>query len=124
MQIATTILFIKWSIIAIGGEGMRERIRKDLIHYQRVHENKWNQILHYFAFLFAFWGWIFLFIDIKITIFLAILHYLFSWIGHFYFEGNKPAAFKYPLIGFYAGFLWFFLKSIELATKRRVLPTY
>ncbi|WP_282940797.1 Mpo1-like protein [Paenibacillus sp. RC67] len=31
---------------------------------------------------------------------LAFLHYLLSWIGHFYFEGNKPASFRYPHIGF------------------------
>lgn len=101
---------------------MKEKIWSDLVHYQRAHSNKWNQVLHYFAFLFAFLAWIFLFFNFYVTIVLAVLHYLFSWIGHFYFEGNKPASFKRPWLGFYAGFTWFFMRSFELVTGRRVLP--
>jgi hypothetical protein len=101
---------------------MFNRIRNDLIYYQKAHQNKWNQLLHYFAFLFAFIAWVFLFFDIKTTIFLAILHYIFAWVGHFFFEKNKPASFRYPFVGFYAGFLWFFLRTFELLTGRKVLP--
>ena len=101
---------------------MLSRIQKDLVNYQKAHTNKNNQVLHYFAFLFAFLGWIFLFINIYITITLAILHYVFSWIGHFYYEKNKPASFKYPFLGFYAGFLWFFLLSFQLLFSKKVLP--
>ncbi|RXI96629.1 DUF962 domain-containing protein [Anaerobacillus alkaliphilus] len=101
---------------------MNERLRKNLIQYQSAHKNKWNQLLHYFAFMFAFIAWIFLFINLKVTICLALLHYAFSWVGHFYFEKNKPAAFKYPLLGFYAGFIWFFLLSFEFITRKKVLP--
>lgn len=101
---------------------MIDRIRKDLIQYQNAHKNKWNQLLHYFAFMFAFIAWIFLFINIIVTICLALLHYALSWIGHFYFEENKPASFKYPLLGFYAGFIWFFMRSFELITRKEILP--
>ncbi|WP_456278488.1 Mpo1-like protein [Bacillus sp. AK128] len=101
---------------------MRERLRRDLILYQKAHKNVWNQWLHYFAFLFAFIAWIFIFIDILVTIIFAFLHYVFSWIGHFYFERNKPASFKYPWLGFYAGFSWFFIRSFELITRKNVLP--
>lgn len=80
---------------------LKEKMIKDLRLYLNSHQNKVNQTLHYFAFLFAFIAWIFLFNNLWITLLLALLHYLFSWIGHFYFEGNKPASFKYPLIGFY-----------------------
>lgn len=31
---------------------------------------------------------------------IPIIGYSFSWIGHFFFEKNKPAAFKYPLLSF------------------------
>ena len=101
---------------------MWSRIQKDLVNYQKAHTNKTNQVLHYFAFLFAFLGWIFLFINIYVTIILAILHYVFSWIGHFYYEKNKPASFKYPFLGFYAGFLWFFLLTFQLLFFKKVLP--
>jgi hypothetical protein len=90
--------------------------------YQRAHLNRWNQVLHWFAFLFAFLGWVFLLINWRMTLLLALLHYTCAWTGHLYFEGNQPAGFKYPFIGFYAGFLWFFLRTAELLTHRRFLP--
>lgn len=101
---------------------MNDRLRNDLIQYQKAHRNEWNQLLHYFAFMFAFIAWIFLFINIIVTICFALLHYVFSWIGHFYFEKNKPASFKRPLLGFYAGFIWFFMRSYELITRKKILP--
>ncbi|WP_246939327.1 DUF962 domain-containing protein [Bacillus pinisoli] len=101
---------------------MNDRLRNDLVQYQKAHRNKWNQVLHYFAFLFAFIAWVFLFINIYVTIYCTLLHYVFSWIGHFYFERNKPASFKHPFLGFYAGFIWFFMKSFELLTNNKVLP--
>ncbi|WP_415839695.1 DUF962 domain-containing protein, partial [Paenibacillus tarimensis] len=88
-------------------------IKNDLRYYINAHKNKTNQWLHYIAFLFALLGWIFLFINLWMTLTFAILHYVFSWIGHFYFEGNKPASFRYPWVGFYAGFIWFFIRTIE-----------
>ncbi|PKQ87865.1 DUF962 domain-containing protein [Paenibacillus sp. BGI2013] len=75
---------------------MLNRVRKDLRYYLQEHQDRKNRILHYFAFLSAFVAWIFLFIDIKVTLLLAVTHYALSWMGHFYYEGNKPAAFRYP----------------------------
>ncbi|MBM7661194.1 hypothetical protein JOC85_001966 [Bacillus mesophilus] len=101
---------------------MFDRWRRDLIQYQKVHQNKYNQWLHYFAFLFAFVAWIFLLINIYVTIVFALLHYVLSWIGHFHFEKNKPASFKYPWLGFYAGFSWFFIRSFEILLRKKLLP--
>tara|TARA_B100000959_G_scaffold8887_1_gene8930 strand:- start:265 stop:579 length:315 start_codon:yes stop_codon:yes gene_type:complete len=36
--------------------------------------------------------------------------YLFAWIGHFVFEKNKPATFKYPLYSFLGD--WVMLKDL------------
>ncbi|MDF2645477.1 MAG: hypothetical protein K0Q73_1282 [Paenibacillus sp.] len=100
------------------------RVQRDLDYYLKEHQNKTNRILHYFAFMSAFFAWLFLFYDLKATLILGLLHYLLSWIGHFYFEGNRPASFRYPLIGFYSGFTWFFIKTIEIVTGKDILNTW
>jgi hypothetical protein len=35
---------------------------------------------------------------------IIILGYGFAWIGHFFFEKNKPATFKYPLLSLLGDF--------------------
>ncbi len=41
---------------------------------------------------------------------LPIVGYGFAWTGHFFFEKNRPATFKYPLYSFLAD--WVMLKDI------------
>lgn len=96
--------------------------REMLVQYQRAHRNRWNRTLHWWAFLFAFLGWISLLINWRLTVLFAVLHYAFAWTGHFYFEGNQPAGFRYPFAGFYAGFIWFFLRTAEMLSGRCILP--
>jgi hypothetical protein len=41
--------------------------------------------------------------------------YAFAWVGHFFFEHNKPATFKYPLFSFMGDWrLWW-----EIVTGKR-----
>ena len=42
--------------------------------------------------------------------YLPIAGYGFAWIGHFFFEKNKPATFKYPLYSFIGD--WVMCKDI------------
>ena len=42
--------------------------------------------------------------------YLPITGYGFAWIGHFFFEKNNPATFKYPLYSFIGD--WVMLKDI------------
>ena len=42
--------------------------------------------------------------------YLPITGYGFAWVGHFFFEKNKPATFKYPLYSFIGD--WVMLKDI------------
>jgi hypothetical protein len=101
---------------------MRNKIKNDLMLYQYAHQNKWNAALHYVAFLFAFIGWLTIFINIWVTVMMAVLHYTLASVGHMYFEKNSPGAIKRPWLGFYAGFLWFFMRTFELLTGKKVLP--
>jgi hypothetical protein len=42
------------------------------------------------------------------AILVPIVGYGFAWVGHFYFEKNKPATFKHPLWSLMGDFkLWF-----------------
>ena len=42
--------------------------------------------------------------------YLPLIGYGFAWTGHFFFEKNKPATFKYPLYSFIGD--WVMLKDI------------
>ncbi len=44
------------------------------------------------------WAWLWL---------LPVVGYGFAWVGHFFFEKNKPATFQYPLYSLLGDFVMF-----------------
>ena len=48
--------------------------------------------------------------NLKILCYLPLCGYGFAWIGHFFFEKNKPATFEFPLYSFVGD--WVMLKDI------------
>jgi len=48
---------------------------------------------------------------------LPVLGYGFAWVGHFFFEQNKPASFKYPLYSLLGD--WVMFKDILLGNIKR-----
>jgi hypothetical protein len=45
----------------------------------------------------------------------GVVGYAFAWIGHFFFEKNKPATFTYPVWSLMGDFRMFF----EIVTGKR-----
>ena len=68
-------------------------------HYLRAHQNRTNRRLHFFGTTLVLllvagvlatgaWAWLFL---------VPVAGYGPAWVGHFYFERNRPATFSQPL---------------------------
>ncbi|WP_079254099.1 DUF962 domain-containing protein [Endozoicomonas arenosclerae] len=51
---------------------------------------------------------------------LPVVGYGFAWIGHFIFEKNRPATFKYPLYSFLGD--WVMYKDFLKGCLRKLLP--
>ena len=85
--------------------------------YLSEHKDKTCRILHFIGTFLVF---ITLFIAIFTQnwwLFLAIpfVGYGFAWVGHFFFERNKPATFQYPAYSLASDFILFF----DLLTGKR-----
>lgn len=80
-------------------------------YYLREHQNPTCRLLHYLgsclaltAVAAAIWqqnAWL--------SLLAPISGYGFAWVGHYFFEGNKPATFKYPTLSFIGD--WIMLKD-------------
>ncbi|MGB0165811.1 MAG: Mpo1-like protein [Luteibaculum sp.] len=79
-------------------------------YYLSEHQNTTSRILHFigtglffatliYCIVMVDFGWIWLG---------PIFGYGFAWFGHFFFEKNKPATFKYPLWSLGSDFKLFF----------------
>ena len=44
----------------------------------------------------------------KVWMYAPLYGYFFAWIGHFVFEKNRPATFKYPIYSMIGDFLMFY----------------
>ncbi len=85
--------------------------------YLSEHQDTVSRVLHFIGTLLFFVllitgiitgnGWFFLAIP--------VVGYGFAWIGHFFFEKNKPATFQYPLYSLASDFKLFF----ELLTGKQ-----
>ena len=94
--------------------------------YLTEHQNKTCRSLHFIG-----TSLVFVLIFLALYLNLSVLWYLvplmgygFAWVGHYYFEKNKPATFTYPFWSLISDFRMFFdivLGRISLdGTKDRV----
>ena len=81
-------------------------------YYLSEHKLRINKILHAIGSLIGLSFLIYaLYIEkYKLIPVSFLFGYTFAWIGHFFFEKNKPATFKYPLYSFIGD--WVMLKDI------------
>ncbi|WP_298548386.1 DUF962 domain-containing protein [uncultured Aquimarina sp.] len=78
--------------------------------YLTEHKNRTSRTLHFVGTFLVFiivaiaiyygWGWKWFLVP--------IVGYGFAWVGHAFFEKNKPATFKYPLWSLISDFKLFF----------------
>ena len=63
------------------------------------HRNRTNRRLHFIGSTFALlmMTMFLVTLDLKFFLFALMMGYGFAWVGHFFFEKNKPATFKKPL---------------------------
>ena len=89
-------------------------------YYLSEHQNRTCRLLHVIGStlvlvelyvlltgFFASWAWVLL----------PVTGYGFAWVGHFFFEHNRPATFTYPVWSLMGDWVMFF----EVITGRRGL---
>lgn len=78
-------------------------------YYLSEHQDYTCRILHFIGTGLVILSFITFILTLK-WIFLAIIPFLgygFAWVGHFFFEQNKPATFKYPGMSLASDFILF-----------------
>lgn len=90
-----------------------ERIKKYsefYAFYLTEHSNKTSRILHFIGTLLFFLFLIYIIYSNQWSLWwiLPLIGYGFAWVGHFFFEKNKPATFKYPFWSLISDFRLFF----------------
>ena len=75
--------------------------------YLSQHANNFNRLLHYIGTILAMINLIIglYTLNIKMLSLAPICGYAFAWFGHFFYEKNKPATFKYPLYSLICDYL-------------------
>lgn len=79
-------------------------------YYLTEHQNPTSRVLHFIgtglvlvvlgvALVMAQYAWLAA---------IPVIGYGFAWVGHFFFEKNKPATFTYPFYSLASDFLLFF----------------
>ena len=79
-------------------------------YYLKEHQNTTSRTLHFIGTTLVF---IILGIAIyqqkyMLILWIPVVGYGFAWVGHFFFEKNKPATFKHPFLSLASDFRLFF----------------
>ncbi|PWK20258.1 hypothetical protein LV89_03799 [Arcicella aurantiaca] len=87
-----------------------ESLKEFYPYYLTEHQNSTSKLLHFIG-----TGFIILILIFALTTstfqylwFIPLVGYGFAWVGHFFFEKNKPATFKHPFYSLASDFIMFF----------------
>lgn len=95
--------------MSVSSDGQFHTFREFYPYYLSEHGHPISRRLHFFGTLFSLiilmlalvlQQWMYLWA-------LPIVGYGFAWVGHFFFEHNKPATFKWPLYSLLGDFVMF-----------------
>jgi hypothetical protein len=97
-------------------------LREFYPYYLNEHQDATCRALHFAgtSLFFVFLMGAFLFHNLNILWLCPLSGYGFAWVGHFFFEKNKPATFKYPLFSLLSDFKLYFE---IVAGKEKINPT-
>jgi hypothetical protein len=89
--------------------------------YLAEHQNPTSRKLHFIGtgLLFVLLGASIYYSSFYLLLAIPVVGYGFAWVGHFFFEKNKPATFKYPFYSLASDFILFFQLAIR---KERFNP--
>lgn len=71
-------------------------------YYLSEHQNRICRVLHFIGISLVILASAFMLLTQSWWVFfvLPFLGYGFAWVGHFFFEKNRPATFSYPIYSF------------------------
>ncbi|WP_306349758.1 DUF962 domain-containing protein [Flavobacterium sp. '19STA2R22 D10 B1'] len=91
------------------GEKRYTTLKEFYPFYLSEHRNFTSRVLHFIGtglvILSLLMGIVFL--EWRYFVIIPFLGYGFAWVGHFFFEKNKPATFQYPGFSLASDFLLF-----------------
>jgi hypothetical protein len=78
--------------------------------YLTEHSNSTSKLLHFIgtSLFFAILIYGLYSQQYSLLWFMPVVGYGFAWVGHFFFEKNKPATFKYPFYSLASDFIMYF----------------
>ncbi|WP_298188052.1 Mpo1-like protein [uncultured Pseudomonas sp.] len=78
-------------------------------YYLQEHSNSTCRRLHFVgtALVLSILAYVFATGSLNLLIALPFVGYGFAWVGHFFFEHNKPATFRYPRWSLMGDFVMF-----------------
>lgn len=78
-------------------------------YYLGEHQNTTCRVLHFIgtSLVIAFIIYLMATAQPKLIWLIPLFGYSFAWVGHFFFEKNRPATFKHPLYSLMGDFVMF-----------------